>query len=732
MSVLTAQQALKQYFGYDSFRLSQQDVIARTLAGKSSLVIMPTGGGKSMCYQLPAILLPGLTIVVSPLIALMQDQVQGLVSSGIAAAAMNSSCSPEEETQIRAQVEEGSLKLLYVSPERAVSHAFLLWVSSLPVAQIAIDEAHCVSVWGNDFRPEYTQLTALTGLFPQVPVAALTATADTATQRDILAQLALPDCEVFVSSFERKNIRVDVLPAKNRLALMRDFIGGHANEAGIVYCLSRKSTEQVAQKLRADGYRAQHYHGAMDSDERARVQREFLDDKVQIICATIAFGMGIDKPNIRWIIHYNLPKNIESYYQEIGRAGRDGAPADALLFAGFGDMKTLTQFIDGSHAHDTFKEVQRAKLNRMWEYSQTLSCRTNFILNYFGEHREAGCGHCDRCLHPPKSFDGTVIAQKALSAVYRLNQAVGINMLIDVLRGASNRQVMQAGYHTIKTYGAGRDIDWKAWQHYILQLIDRGYLAIDFTRDSALHLTQLSGNVLKGHTTVTLCEQQEPELAKREKPVTGDVSEADMPLFIALVKLRSEIAERDDIKHHLIFSDATLKDMAHKKPGNPGALLSVHGVGEFKKEQYGEAFLALVAEMVPADERLLLNDASGNSKKKVRPMDYAIGPIGDTHRETLALLRQGLSVTEIAQQRGLALSTIEAHVLRLHFHGEPVAVQGLISDRDIANIQNLWTRLGEPEHIRPLYEEADKQFNYEQIRYAVCLAKRYEEESLVN
>ncbi|MDX1452776.1 MAG: DNA helicase RecQ, partial [Oleiphilaceae bacterium] len=510
MSVQTAQQALKQYFGYDSFRLSQQAVIERTLAGKSSLVIMPTGGGKSMCYQLPAILLPGLTLVVSPLIALMQDQVQGLLSSGINAAALNSACTPEEEAGIRSQAQDGQLKLLYVSPERAVTPAFLHWVSNVNLAQIAIDEAHCVSVWGNDFRPEYTQLTALTRLFPQTPVAALTATADTATQRDILAQLALTKCEVFVSSFERKNIRVDVLPAKNRMPLMRDFIAGHKNEPGIVYCLSRKSTEQVAQKLRGEGYRAQHYHGAMDSDERARIQQAFLEDKVQIICATIAFGMGIDKPNIRWIIHYNLPKNIESYYQEIGRAGRDGEPADALLFAGYGDMKTLTQFIDGSNASETFKEVQRAKLNRMWEYSQTLSCRTNFILNYFGEHREAGCGHCDSCLHPPTSFDGTIIAQKALSAVYRLNQSVGVNMLIDVLRGASNRHVIQAGYDQIKTYGAGKDIDWKAWQHYIMQLVDRGYLAIDFTRNNALQLTALSRNVLKGESTVTLCEQQEP------------------------------------------------------------------------------------------------------------------------------------------------------------------------------------------------------------------------------
>lgn len=723
MNTRSLQQALKKYFGYDAFRLSQQAVIERTLAGQSSLVIMPTGGGKSMCYQLPAVLMHGLTVVVSPLIALMQDQVQALNATGITAAALNSSCSPEDESGIRAQAQNGGLKLLYVSPERAVTAGFINWCRTLDVAQIAIDEAHCVSVWGNDFRPEYTQLTALTSQLPQVPVVALTATADAATRQDILARLALQQAEVFVSSFERKNIRVDVLPAKNRRAFMRDFIGGHGNEAGIVYCLSRKSTEQVAQKLRAEGYRAQHYHGAMDSDERARIQQDFLEDNVQIICATIAFGMGIDKPNIRWVIHYNLPKNIESYYQEIGRAGRDGEQADALLFAGYGDMKTLTQFIDDSQADHRFKEVQRAKLSRMWDYSQTLSCRTNFILNYFGEHREAGCGHCDRCLHPPKSFDATIIAQKALSAVYRVHQSVGINLLIDILRGSSSRQVVDGGYHQIKTYGAGKDIDWKSWQHYILQMIDRGYLAIDFTRDNALHLTQLSANVLKGQTEVTLCEPQDPELAKREKPVTGDVNEADMPLFIALVKLRSEIAERDAIKHHLIFSDATLKDMAHKKPGNEGALLSVHGVGEFKKDQYGEPFLRLIASLVPEDAHLLLN-APVATGKKVRQSDFIIGPIGDTHRATLALLRQGLDVAEIAEQRGLSPSTIEAHYLRLDFHGEQVDVNGIVSEDDIAAIQDLWQEHGEPDQIRPLYYGSDKRFNYEQIRYAVCLAKR--------
>lgn len=597
-----AKDVLQSTFGYDDFRLHQAAAIERTLEGESSLVIMPTGGGKSLCYQLPSLLLEGLTLVVSPLIALMQDQVAALQASGVQAAAMNSSCTAEEEEGIRQAVTSGRLKLLYVSPERAVSYGFLQWIQHQgTIAQIAIDEAHCVSIWGNDFRPEYTRLTELTSLFPQVPVLALTATADAATRHDIQHQLGLNGCEVFLSSFERANIELDVLPAQNRISVMLRFLESRKDDAGIVYCLSRKATEQVSEKLSKAGFRSAYYHAAMPAEERKEVQDAFQRDDVQIVCATIAFGMGIDKPNIRWVMHYNLPKNIESYYQEIGRAGRDGEPAQALMFAGYGDMRTLAQFIDDGEGNDQFKALQHAKLARMWEYTQATSCRTNFILGYFGEHRERHCGHCDHCLHPPVTFDATILAQKALSACYWLKQSVGMNLLIDVLRGSSSRDVLSRGFDQIKTYGAGKDIDWKTWRHYITQLIDRGFLAIDFTRHNAIVLTDLSRLVLKGELPVALCEAQELDF-KAKKLRTPGMDDFDEILFERLRALRWSLAEQAGSKPYTIFSDASLKDMAKKKPGSLQAMMDVSGVGTFKRDKYGPAFLACIGDYLAASD----------------------------------------------------------------------------------------------------------------------------------
>lgn len=731
MNMERATEALQRYFGYDAFRLNQAEVIERTLNQANSLVVMPTGGGKSMCYQIPAILFEGVTVVISPLIALMADQVAGLLANGVTAAALNSQCSAQDAADIQARVASGDLRLLYVSPERAVSPGFLHWISQQPVTQIAIDEAHCVSIWGNDFRPEYTRLTELTALFPNAPVAALTATADTSTQQDIRQRLDLDRggsqaCQTFVSSFERKNIFLEVQPASGRLNMIRRFLHDHKGQAGIIYCLSRKSTEDLAYKLRQEGYSAAYYHGSMAADERARIQTAFLKDDIQIICATIAFGMGIDKPNIRWVIHYNLPKNIESYYQEIGRAGRDGEPSEALLFASYGDIKTLTQFIENGEGSEQFKAVQMAKQARMWDFTQSQACRTRFILNYFGEYREADCGHCDHCLNPPQTIDGTEIAQKALSAVHWLREQVGMNMLVNVLRGSSNAELRHKGYDQIRTWGAGKDIPWKAWRHYITQLVDQGYLSIDFTQSNNLKKTEHSMAVLRGQVPVALCEYQEPgetpiTREKALKPTGAQLTEVDQVLFEALRQLRARLADEAGIPPFAVFSDVSLQEMAQLKPANEAAFMRVHGVGEHKNRIYGEVFMDCIRQQVPEDQWFV----SSEPVKRAPPRnEFTIPKLSGTHWETLALYQQGLSIEAIARQRELSETTIQGHLLRLNYHGEPVDISSIVSDDQIRRIQERWLQSGKPIQIYVVADQIGEGIPHDHIRYAVCLLKR--------
>jgi ATP-dependent DNA helicase RecQ len=716
---------LKTSFGYDHFRSHQEAVIRRTLAGGNSLVIMPTGGGKSLCYQVPALLLEGITLVVSPLISLMQDQVVALRENGVSAAALNSQLGPEQQRDIEAQVEAGGLKLLYVSPERAVHPGFLTWVVRQKVALIAIDEAHCVSIWGNDFRPEYTRLTELTRCFPRCPVLALTATADAATQSDIRQQLQLDPGETFIASFERANIHLRVLSAKDRLNLILRFLARHRDAPGIVYSLSRRSTEELAQKLAAAGYRTAFYHGAMDATTRASVQAAFQRDEIRIVCATIAFGMGIDKPNIRWVIHYNLPKNVESYYQEIGRAGRDGQPAEALLFAGYYDVNVLKDFIQRGEGSADYKSVQEAKLQRLWEFTQTTSCRTNLILNYFGEYRDRGCGHCDRCEYPPIRVDGTIIAQKALSAVYRLKQQVGMRLLVDVLRGSHSRAVTERGLHQIKTWGAGADIDWQSWHHYLTQLIDQGYLGIDFTQGNRLTLTGLSGPVLKGEQPVWLCEPQAVEFEQKTEPITFD-QDLDPELLEALTNQRRELADLEGKPAFTVFSNATLEDMARRKPGTLDAFLDVSGVGLSKQEKYGKVFVDLICARVPESERQLHAETVVPKPRKVATTksDWDMGQISQTHLDTFALHQQEISIPDIAQRRELSKNTIVQHLLRLHFHGREVDVSRLITPEQIALIQQAWQQLDRPDRIKPVFDATPEEIGYEMIRYAVCLGMR--------
>lgn len=602
-------QILNDIFGYSSFRDRQGDIIQSVVDGNDNLVIMPTGGGKSLCYQIPALVRDGLAIVVSPLIALMNDQVAALKQLDIAADALHSNIDEETKRRIHSDIAEGKLKMLYISPEGLLVGRFLEYLKNNNVSLFAIDEAHCVSVWGNDFRPEYVKLSRLKETFPDIPIVALTATADHATQSDIITQLKLNEPKQFLSSFERTNIKTVVNSGLKRIQQISNFLLSHQGEAGIVYCLSRKSTEKVSNDLRAQGYKVRAYHARLSADEREEVQHEFQSDEIQIVCATIAFGMGIDKPNIRWVIHYNMPKNIESYYQEIGRGGRDGKPAESLLFHSWGDYVSLKRFIDEGEATEQFKIVQSAKLERMWEFATAASCRTNLVLSYFGEYRNTKCDHCDNCLNPPELFDGTKYVQMALSAVIRSQESVSLNLLIDVLRGSNRTEVRNSGLDKIKTFGIGRDVPFLDWKHYVTQMINQGLVSIDFTDRSKLKSTPLSNPILKGESTIMLSKfipnDKKPKV--KVPKLSIDVGNADQDLLAALKAWRLGLAKSQKVPAYVIMNNKALDQISSVLPSNSSELLAVDGVGRVKLMKYGDAVLKIVKEY--GSQKIIKNTA---------------------------------------------------------------------------------------------------------------------------
>lgn len=597
MDLTNAQEALKKYFGYDHFRPMQAEIISKVYEGRDTLVLMPTGGGKSICYQIPAVTMPGMAIVVSPLISLMKDQVEGLRANGIRAAYLNSSLDDLGQRLVEEEAMQNKLDLLYVSPEKLVSQNFLPLLKSARPCLFAIDEAHCISAWGHDFRPEYTQMRFLKREFPHTPIIALTATADKLTRRDIARQLQLNQPEVFIASFDRPNLSLEVRPGQRRLEQILAFLKQRPRQPGIIYCLSRRSTEELAEKLQAKGIAASFYHAGMDADERAAVQEDFINDRQQIICATVAFGMGIDKSNVRWVIHYNLPKNIESYYQEIGRAGRDGAQADTLLFYSYQDTMVLRDILQKNEGE--MLDLKLAKLERMQQYAEAVGCRRRILLSYFGEDAKEDCGNCDVCKNPPSAFDGTVIAQKALSAIHRLRQQVGMTTLIDVLRGSGKKEIYERGYHQIKTYGAGRDIPLLEWQHYLLQLLNLGYVEIAHEQHGALQLTPASQRLLFNGEKVqlvrfaTIRERQQAERTQAKQSAKPErVRDA---LFEKLRLLRLELARERGLPPYIVFSDATLEEMAATRPTNDEEMKHISGVGERKLHLYGSYFIEAIA-----------------------------------------------------------------------------------------------------------------------------------------
>ena len=593
-----ARTALQKYFGYDAFRPLQQQIIQNAYDGKDSIVLMPTGGGKSMCFQIPAVTMNGTVVVVSPLISLMKDQVDGLNAVGIRAAYLNSSQSGGDAHAVETAYESGELHLLYVSPEKLLSSGFFTFLKRRNICLFAIDEAHCISAWGHDFRPEYTQLKSLKSAFPGVPVMALTATADRLTRKDMAEQLGIAGAQEFIASFNRPNLSLEVRPGQKRREQIVSFLRSRPDQAGIVYCLSRKATENLAEKLREAGYAAEAYHAGLGAERRARVQSDFINDKTLIVCATVAFGMGIDKSNVRWVIHYSLPKNLENYYQEIGRAGRDGAAADTILFYSYGDYLTIKDMISGNGN----SELQLAKLERMKEYADSLACRRRILLNYFSEDHSEDCGNCDICANPPDRFDGTVLAQKALSAVTRLRQNVGTNMTIDVLRGSARAEIRSRGYDKIKTYGAGRDVSVFDWNQYFNQLISLGYLYVAHEDYNKLKLTPAAKRVLFDGERVELVRmqtvkerRQTAEKIKKERIV---ITEASRGLFEQLREARRELAKEFGIPPYLVFHDSTLQEMAELKPTSDLEMARISGVGERKLHRFGDRFMAVIREHV--------------------------------------------------------------------------------------------------------------------------------------
>ena len=585
---------LKTTFGYDAFRPGQAEVIDTVLGGRNALVVMPTGGGKSLCYQVPALALGGLTVVVSPLIALMRDQVAALRANGVAAGTLNSATPPEEAAAINAALRDGRLRLLYLSPERLLMDGMVERLQALKPVLFAVDEAHCVSQWGHDFRQDYLRLAELKELFPETPRIALTATADDLTRKDILEKLFAGDAEVFISGFDRPNIRLGIAPKKAAKQQLKRFLEAHAGESGIVYCLSRKRCEETAADLVDEGYTALPYHAGMEKADRDRNQDRFLTEDGVIIVATIAFGMGIDKPDVRFVFHLNVPGNVEAWYQELGRAGRDGAPAEALMLYGMDDIRMRRTFIDESERDDAQKRFEHQRLNALLAICEAAGCRRQALLRYFGETAEP-CGNCDRCLAPVETFDGTVEAQKAMSAILRTGQMFGGEHLIDVLTGTETDKVLQRGHDRLPTFGVGADWKRTEWRSFLRQLAAADLLRIDVGGFGALKLTPASRAVLKGEAEVRLHKEAESRAARGRKPApAASIAPADAALLDRLRDLRRELAAAEGVPAYVIFHDRSLIDMAARKPANLDAFAQVHGVGEAKLAKYGETFLAAI------------------------------------------------------------------------------------------------------------------------------------------
>lgn len=702
-SLKHAQEILNNTFGYDQFRMQQEHAISHALDNNDALVIMPTGGGKSLCYQIPALVKDGACLVISPLISLMKDQVEALKQNGVSAAFLNSSISSSEQRQVEEDFMVGQIKLLYVSPEKLMTRDFFNILKSGILNLIAVDEAHCISQWGHDFRPEYTKLKFLKEQFPETPIMALTATADKATRNDILNQLNIADAKTFLSSFDRPNLSLAVRPAQKRVEAIIDWINRQPEESGIIYCLSRKSTESLALKLQKQGIDADFYHAGMDPQVKDKVQERFIRDDLKVVCATIAFGMGIDKSNVRWVIHHNLPKNLESYYQEIGRAGRDGLDSKTLLFYSYSDVMQLKQFIEEGEQ----KQLLEAKLQRMQQFAEATSCRRKLLLSYFGEQPEKDCGNCDICSNPPEFMDGLKLAQMSLSAVARTQQKIGTRMLIDILRGSGRNDLFQLGYQNIKTYGVGKEHSYVDWQHYIGQFLNLGLLEIAFDQHNVLRITNLGKKALYGEIEVKISKpESQEERKKRLAPAqpTKKVQQTNA-LFERLRTLRKQIAESQGVPAYVVFSDSTLQELSTHRPTTDDELLNISGIGQRKADQYGREFIHEIVTFIK--EKTLEGE-------KIK---------GATHLVTYELLKEGLTPDEIAAKRNLNKVTIFSHIATLYEQGRKVDINQFITKENLDKIIAGIEKTGQTEQLKPLFEYFKEKIPYHQLRLAMAVYK---------
>ncbi len=705
--ITKAQEILKKHFGFDHFRPQQAEIIERVLDKKDALVLMPTGGGKSICFQIPALLMDGTCIVVSPLISLMKDQVDALKTNGISAEFLNSTQTFPEQQQILEDCYLGKIKLLYVSPEKLLSDLDQIIRMAKP-ALFAIDEAHCISSWGHDFRPEYTQMGFLREKFPDIPFIALTATADKLTRRDISKQLKLKEPRLFISSFDRKNLSLDVrigVKPKQKTEEIIDFIRTRKDQSGIIYCLSRKKCEELAGNLKSAGIKANYYHAGMDPDKRAKVQEDFINDELQIVCATIAFGMGIDKSNVRWVIHFNMPKNMEGYYQEIGRAGRDGLPSETILYYSYADIILLNKFASQGKQ----SEINLEKLKRIQHYAEADSCRRKILLNYFSETLPENCGNCDVCKNPRKHFDATILVQKALSAVFRMKEKEGAQMIIDVLRGSMRAEIVFAKYDQLKTHGAGAEISATDWQRYLMQMLNLGVLEIAYDENFALKITPAGKDILFAQKKIELTVLQildRTEIVSKEKKTRTSVS-ANEELFDLLRKVRQDFALKEKVPAYIIFSDATLQAMVSEKPRNHHDMLDLPGIGEHKFARYGQAFLNAIVEF--------LGNHSGKKEK------------GDTYKQTLNLYQQGLDPEEISVQRKMSLQTVYSHFAYLFLRGNIHNLDEFVSWQEVENVKKAMAFLRQKSKaMKPIFDHLNESISYLKIRLALAVIEKQE------